>query len=355
MTVLPPFNSQLDPGQASPSDAADLQIAGVNCRYGRAGGLFRRRVASPLAIDNVSLSVGAGETLAIVGESGSGKSTLARAIAGLMPVAEGQIRFGGVDITRVVERRERDLQRRIQIIFQNPDASLNRRHRVGSILERPLQLFFGLSRAQREVEVRALLAAVQLPAYYADRYPSEISGGEKQRVAIARALAARPSLLLCDEIVSALDVSVQATVLELLRGIQRRTHLSVVFITHDLAVVRWFADRVAVLYGGQLCEVAPVERLYEPPYHPYTAVLLRAAPSLGKKRTAASVRAGSGTTKPSKISTVRKPGACAFASQCPHAIADLCDQVSPPWRQIAPDHAIRCHLEARQLAAVSVA
>ncbi|MFO1055732.1 MAG: oligopeptide/dipeptide ABC transporter ATP-binding protein [Dongiaceae bacterium] len=332
------------PGASPAADGAALRLEDVRCRYGRRGAPFRRSRQPPAVVDGVSLTVAAGETLALVGESGSGKSTLARAIAGLHPAAGGRIRFGETDITRPVERRPVEVRRRIQIVFQNPDASLNHRHRIGTILGRPLQLFFGMPRRQRAAEVGALLASVQLPAEYAARFPAEISGGERQRVAIARALAAQPSLLLCDEVVSALDVSVQAAILELLRSIQRRTHLSMLFITHDLAVVRWFADRVAVLYRGQLCETAPVERLFADALHPYSRILLGAVPQFGRRLApAAAVPRESDGSPPG-------PG-CAFAGSCPRAVAGLCREAPPPWREIAALHRVRCHLGPAELAA----
>jgi peptide/nickel transport system ATP-binding protein len=327
-------------------DGPALTIEGVSYRYARRT-LFKRRTAHlPLVLNDVSFEVRPGETLALVGESGSGKSTLARAVAGLLPIAEGKIRLGEADISIPVERRAKILQRSIQIIFQNPDASLNGRHRIGTILARPLGLFFGLKGATRKAGARALLHSVQLPADYVTRFPSEISGGERQRVAIARALAAKPSLLLCDEIVSALDVSVQAAILELLAEIQRHTQLTMLFITHDLAVVRWFADRVVVLYRGQVCEVAPAVALFSPPYHPYTAVLLEAAPQFGRRAVAL-------PTKAAAIETATASIGCAFAGTCRHAIADRCRTVAPPWRQITRDHAIRCHLEPASLAAIT--
>lgn len=320
-----------------------LHIEKLSCRYERPtlfGGSTSK--ASP-AVDDVSLTVETGETLALVGESGSGKSTIARTIAGLFPAALGRLDYAGHDLTAPVERRPAELRRLIQIIFQNPDASLNRRHRIGRIIARPLRLFFGLSDAETRQEVRSLLEAVQLPSDYAERFPSEISGGERQRVAIARALAARPSLLLCDEIVSALDVSVQAAILDLLRSIQKQTQLSMLFITHDLAVVRWFADRVAVLYRGHLCEVGPVERVFTPPFHPYTSLLLEAVPVFGRRPEAASDAAS-----PVAMSSP-STGGCAFASQCRYQVDGLCRTAAPPWRQVAPGHAIRCHLEVSEL------
>lgn len=324
---------------------AELNIEHLSCRYARRTIFSIGKNEAPPAVDDVSLTVRSGETLALVGESGSGKSTIARAIAGLLPAASGRINFDGHDLTPLVERRSAELRRLIQIIFQNPDASLNRRHRIGTILARPLQLFFGLSGEKKESEIRSLLAAVQLPYDYAGRFPGEISGGERQRVAIARALAARPSLLLCDEIVSALDVSVQAAILELLRSLQKQSRLSMLFITHDLAVVRWFADRVAVLYRGHLCELAPVERIFVPPFHPYTALLLDAVPAFGRRAAAMAAAEPLRAAAPSS----RPASGCAFAGQCRRRIDGLCQEIAPPWRQVAQGHAIRCHLDPSEL------
>jgi len=339
----------------SPSDSLDtprgagatLGVQRVGYRYARRR-LFRRASKDqPLVLNDVSFQVRSGETVALVGESGSGKSTLAKAIAGLLPLTQGRISLGGSDISKPVERRSKALQRSIQIIFQNPDASLNGRHRIGTILARPLRHFFGLKGEALRSEVHALLQAVRLPVEYATRFPSEISGGERQRVAIARALAAKPSLLLCDEIVSALDVSVQAAILALLADIQRRTRLTVLFITHDLAVVRWFADRVVVLYRGQVCETAPAAALFAPPYHPYTALLIEAVPQFGRRAPPVSRRA--------VAEAPPVTAGCAFAETCRYAIADRCRTLSPPWRAVGRDHSIRCHLEPAALAAINPA
>jgi peptide/nickel transport system ATP-binding protein len=249
--------------------SAALAVEGLHCRYGR------RAIVTDLTFE-----IGRGETLALVGESGSGKSTTARAIAGLHPIAGGRVRVAGVDVTAPVERRPRVAWQSLQLIFQNPDSSLNPRHSVATLIGRPLQQFFGVGRRERDRTVRDLLRTVHLPESYATRAPATLSGGERQRVAIARALAARPTLLLCDEIVSALDVSVQAAILDLLRELRASTGLALLFITHDLAVVRGFADRVAVLYRGELCEIGHVESVFARPSHPYTRRLLAAAGGL---------------------------------------------------------------------------
>lgn len=264
------------PSAETGKDDILLQIEQASAHYGPRRGLFSRGASAPLALRQVSLSIRRGETLALVGESGSGKSTLARAIAGLQPLSTGRILFEGRELAQDARQRPAALRRRIQTVFQNPDASLNRRHRVGEAIGRPLTLFFGLSGAERERRVAELLRTMRLPEDYALRFPGQISGGERQRVAIARSLAAEPDLLLCDEIVSALDVSVQASILGLLRSLKTASGLSFLFITHDLAVARWFADRVAVLHRGELCEVGPVEQIFATPRHPYTRSLIAA-------------------------------------------------------------------------------
>lgn len=253
--------------------ATDLSIA-----YGRRRGFLGiGRSEGARVVPDVSLAIGRDETLALIGESGSGKSTIARALCGLVPPASGEIRYRGEALAGRLEDRAADERREIQYIFQNPDASLNPRMRVADILARPLDVFFGEKGRVVRPKVEKALADVHLNLAYLDRYPHELSGGERQRVAIARALIAEPSLLLCDEVLSALDVSVQARVLDLLRELRARTGVSMLFISHDLGVVRSLADRVGVLYRGELVEVGPTEQIYTAPRHPYTQRLLAAA------------------------------------------------------------------------------
>ncbi|WP_413992403.1 ABC transporter ATP-binding protein [Labrys okinawensis] len=237
---------------------------------------YRGSAEAAKALQAVSFVIRPGEILALIGESGSGKSTLARIISGLLPASEGRILFQGKEIDTLVQRRTRDVLRQIQIVFQNPDASLNPRHRVGTIIGRPLRHFLGLKGRLLSDRVHQLLADVRLPAHFADRYPAELSGGERQRVAVARALAAEPQVLVCDEITSALDVSVKASLLDLLKDVQGRTGIAILFITHDLPVVRWFADRVVVLYRGVLCEDTTIPDIFQQPRHAYTASLIDA-------------------------------------------------------------------------------
>jgi peptide/nickel transport system ATP-binding protein len=295
-----------------------------------------------VALCPLSFRVARGETLALVGESGSGKSTTAWAIEGLVPLRAGRILFEGRDVSRPIARRDPLVKQRLQIVFQNPDASLNPRHSVATLIGRPLAAFHGLAGTARRRRAAELLADVHLDAGYLDRMPGQLSGGERQRVAIARALAAEPELLLCDEILSALDVSVQAGILALLRDLQHRRGLTYLFISHDLAVVRWLAHQVAVLYAGSLCEIAPVDRLFAPPFHPYTETLLKAVPRLGAARDAGppAVEAASAAAP--------RPG-CSFATCCPRRIAGRCEMVEPPWQSLPDGHRIRCHIPAGEL------
>ena len=238
------------------------------------------RFATVVAADDVSFDVASGECVALVGESGSGKTTIARCIAGLHPPAAGQILLDGEVLAGMAKRRDRDQRRRIQIVFQNPYDSLNPRHRVSDAVARPARVLRRLSQSEAESEVAALLERVRLPARIASRFPGELSGGERQRVAIARALAAHPDLLVCDELTSALDVSVQAAVLEVLAELRADLGLSLLFISHDLGVVASVADRVLVLDRGVICEQGHVEQLLQSPEHPYTRQLIEAAPRL---------------------------------------------------------------------------
>ncbi len=268
-------------GSGAPGAAPNLallDVRGLACVYESKGWLaFPPRKAAPVVRD-ISFTLAASETMALVGESGSGKTTIARAVAGLLKPTQGHILFENKDITGPVERRSRELHRQIQFIFQNPDASLNPRRRIAHILSRPLEVFFGMSGAAKTRRIKELLNAVHLHSGYIDRFPGQLSGGERQRVAIAQALAAEPKLILCDEIVSALDVSVQANILDLLRELQAERRIAYLFISHDLAVVRWLAHRVGVLYQGQMMEIGAAEEVFSPPYHPYTEMLLESVP-----------------------------------------------------------------------------
>ncbi len=324
-----------------------LDVRDLDCTYWSPSALLptRRRPPAAPVVRGVSFSIATGETLALVGESGSGKSTIVRAIAGLLVPTRGRLVFDGHDITLPVERRTKELRRQIQLILQNPDASLNPRQRVLRIIGRPLEFFFRISGREQRRVVEELLETVQLDAGYMRRLPPDLSGGERQRVAIARALAAKPKLLLCDEILSALDVSVQAGILNLLRALQAGHGLAFLFISHDLVVVRTLAHRVAVLYQGELCEVGGIREVFSPPFHPYTEVLLRAQP-MPAQRESVLTDAPSGP----ELEGGGAAPACPFALRCPRKVGAICDRVPPPWGSASTTHAIRCHIPGDELA-----
>ncbi len=314
-----------------------LSVEGIRLGYGgehRVPGFFRPPPAD--IVSDLSFAIEKGETFALVGESGSGKSTIARSISGLLAPKEGTIRFEGQAVPGLVAARTRELRQKIQYIFQNPDASLNPRAQIGTILARPIEMFFHPGRAATAKRVLNALEDVRLDANYVGRYPDQLSGGERQRVAIARALVAESKLLLCDEILSGLDVSVQANVLALLQRLRREHSLSILFISHDLAVVRTLADRIGVLFRGQLMEVGDVEDIFAPPFHPYTYELLMAVPSIQR------VHRSRRPARPD-VNLPAHPG-CVFAGKCPWQLGRTCQEQPPPWREVTPTHRIRCHI-----------
>lgn len=310
-----------------------LTIDELTVRYGSGRRSF-------VALKDISLSVREGETLALVGESGSGKSTLARAIAGMIAPTGGGVRLRGMELEALVKQRSPEQRRLIQYIFQNPDASLNPRATIGRSLARPLAFFFPEQPAGRAAKVLTALTEVRLDAGYAGRYPDQLSGGERQRVAIARALIAQPDLLLCDEVLSALDVSVQASILELLQRLKSELGVAMLFISHDLAVVRMLADCVCVLYRGEIMELGPREAVFSPPFHPYTHSLLEAVPTPLKKLRP--------PRKP-ELPAAEGDGGCVYAGRCAWEVNGLCRTTPPPWRKSAGDLAIRCHHSLEEL------
>lgn len=320
-----------------------LMLHNVSIAYTRQSWLERvKHIPTVLdAVQNVSLEIYRGETLALVGESGSGKTTLLRSIVGLKTPHTGQITFSKFDITTSVDRRPREVCRAIQIIFQNPDASLNPRQTIANILEKPLRLYFNLNSVQCREFSRKLLEQVQLAPHYLERFPSQLSGGEKQRVAIVRAFAAEPELVLCDEITSALDVSTQSVVLNILKNLQVQRKLACLFVTHNLALVHAIADRVAVLYQGQLCEINSVGYLNKAPWHPYTETLIKTDSAFQGKITPQVFAPDIIYVPPTK--------GCPYQRSCSHHIGPICDEKDPPWQVASRDHRIRCHIAPRDL------
>ena len=302
------------------------------------------------AVDDVSVRLAKGRTLGVVGESGCGKSTLVKGIIGLEPITEGAIEFLGIDITQTVSGRETNLIREMQMVFQNPDSTLNPSYSIGRQIARPIQRFKTVPRNQVKGEVLRLLKAVRLDAHYYDRLPRQLSGGEKQRVGIARALASRPDLIICDEPVSALDVSVQAAVINLLLEIQEMYGSSMIFIAHDLSVVRYFSDDIAVMYLGQIVEIGPAEVIYEPPYHPYTEALLSAVPIPDPDADQKEIRLSGNVP-----SALNPPCGCRFHTRCPRRkemLPDegrICETEVPPWRTTEQGHRILCHIPLEDL------
>jgi oligopeptide transport system ATP-binding protein len=299
------------------------------------------RNAPPIkAVDGVSFEVGAGETLGVVGESGCGKSTTGRAVLQLVRPTRGSIRLGDVELTTLDEESLRRLRPRMQMIFQDSYASLNPRHDVGRIIAEPLMVHLGVRRAEARPRVLELLDLVGLRATALDRFPHEFSGGQRQRINIARALALQPELIVCDEPISALDVSIQAQIVNLLAELQARLGLSYIFVAHDLSMVEHIAHRVAVMYLGHIVESGPVDELFARPVHPYTKALLSAVPIPVPEIEANRRRIPLVGEVPSPQSP---PHGCAFSTRCPDVV-DRCRSEAPLARAVGPGHEVACHL-----------
>ncbi|MDF2751815.1 MAG: appF [Gaiellaceae bacterium] len=304
-------------------------------------GLFLdRHVGDIRAVDGVSLEIRRGETLGLVGESGCGKSTIGRAIMRLYEPVEGRIVFDGEDVTHMSESELRPLRRRMQMVFQDPYASLNPRHSVGRIVGEPMRVHGLATRRDIGHRVRDLLGVVGLPPDAATRYPHEFSGGQRQRIGVARALGLNPDLVVADEPVSALDVSIQAQILNLLESLQSEFDLTYLFIAHDLAVVRHISDRIAVMYLGTIVEVSPADELYSRPLHPYTIALLSAVPIPDPKVE----RRREAILLPGDLpSPANPPKACRFHTRCPFVQPTRCREEVPALRALASGHTVACH------------
>ncbi len=291
------------------------------------------------AVDDISLEIYKGETLGLVGESGCGKSTLGKMLMRLETPTEGSIHFDASDLGRLGSLEKKQMCRKMQLIFQDPYSSLNPRMTIADILKEPFKIHSLLSKSDMDIEIESLISLVKLDRFFLSKYPHELSGGQRQRVGIARALALRPQFLVCDEPVSALDVSVQAQIVNLLKELQTKLQLTYLFIAHDLGIIKYISTRVAVMYLGKLIELAPTHELYENPLHPYTQALLSSIPIPDpikeRQRTKIFLR---GET-PSELGSSR---GCIFSSRCPHAEA-ICHQIRPKWRESAPGHFSACH------------
>ena len=303
-------------------------------------GVLRRKVGSVRAVDGLDFAIYPRETLGLVGESGCGKSTVGRIILRLYPPTAGRVTFRGEDITTLQGEALRKLRPHMQMIFQDPQDSLNPRMTVGSIVGEPLREHGEATGAALRERVEALLEAVDLDPAFANRYPHEFSGGQRQRIGVARALALNPEFIVCDEPIAALDVSIQAQVVNLLKELQERFGLTYLFISHDLRMVRHVADRVAVMYLGKIVELAASDALYEEPLHPYTRALLSAVPTHDPEREAKRQRIILEGDVPSPAAP---PPGCRFSTRCPVAVPECSERV-PEWRTLRPRHQVACHL-----------
>ncbi len=325
-----------------------LKVSGLRKTYVSDGSIFGGRASQVRALAGVDLTARKGTTLAIVGESGCGKSTFAKVLTGLEVASHGEVEFAGVDVSDIrIEKRDRELRRRLQMVFQNPDSTLNPSHSVGYAIKRALKRLRGMSSSEADKEMRRLLKVVELPEDFAGRLPRQLSGGQKQRVAIARALAGSPDVVVADEPVSALDVSVQATIINLLIELQAANQTTMVFISHDLSVVRYLADQVAVMYHGHVVELGDVDAVFSPPYHPYTEALLSAVPvpDPGAEQT----RIPLDGAMPQGSEAIR---GCPFAARCPRSLGSLCETKPPPEQVSDGGHRILCHIPLDDLAKV---
>jgi peptide/nickel transport system ATP-binding protein len=318
-----------------------LELEGLKIYFPIKSGLvLDRHVGDIRAVDGVTFEIRRGETLGLVGESGSGKTTVGRAILRLYEPTDGRVVFDGRDISKLGESELRPLRRRMQIVFQDPYASLNPRHSVNRIVGEPLRVHGLANRRQAAGRVRELLEIVGLPRDAGGRYPHEFSGGQRQRIGIARALALNPDFIVCDEPVSALDVSIQAQILNLLENLQRDFDLTYLFIAHDLAVVKHISDRIAVMYLGVIVEISPADELYDDPLHPYTISLLSAVPIPDpevERRRETILLAGD------LPSPANPPPACRFHTRCPYVQPTRCRDEVPSLRELAPGHTVACH------------
>jgi peptide/nickel transport system ATP-binding protein len=324
---------------AATRDQALLAVAGLRKTFGSGGHQIS-------AVADASVELAPGEVLGLVGESGSGKSTLAKCVVGLLEHSRGSIRFDGVELVKPKDWRDPERRRKLQMVFQNPDTALNPSHTVRRILRRATRLLHeDVQAAEMERRVGALAAAARLSPQHLDLKPAALSGGLRQRVAIARAFAGAPALVVCDEPTSALDVSVQAAILNLLAGLQATQQVAYLLISHDLGVVGYLADRIAVMYLGQIVEIGAAAAVFNPPHHPYTEALLSAMPVIDPDARSARIRLSGAVPTPAK-----PPSGCRFHPRCHRALGEVCRREEPPWQQDGSGHAYRCHITPVDLA-----
>ena len=317
-----------------------VEVRGLKMYFPIYQGILRRKVGDVKAVDNVSFDIYEGETLGLVGESGCGKSTCGRAVLRLYDVTAGSVKIDGHDVATLGHGALRRMRPTMQMVFQDPQASLNPRMTVASIIGEPLLEHAKMSKAERLERIYELMDAVGLNRAFANRYPHEFSGGQRQRIGIARALALNPKFIVCDEPIAALDVSIQAQVVNLLEELQDTLGLTYLFISHDLSMVRHIADRVAVMYLGQMAELAPREALYARPKHPYTEALLSAVPDPDPRLESRKERI---ILKGDVPSPANPPKGCNFCTRCPK-VMDICRTVEPVFSEIEPGHYVACHL-----------
>ena len=319
-------------------DVPALKVKDITAGYGRK----RNGVPEITVLRDVNVSIERGHTVGVIGESGCGKSTLARVMAGLLPAAHGQVLLDGDDLQPALQKRDRSELQKIQFVFQMADTALNPRQRIDHILGRPLEFYLGLKGKEKRRRIMELLDMVELPQDFAGRYPEELSGGQKQRVNLARALAASPEVLLCDEVISALDSIVGANVIELLKRLRKQTGVSFVFISHDLSTVASFADEIVVLYAGRVVEQGPVDQVLSPPYHPYTRLLISSVPELRVGWLEEAMQTQEAQAGIDRVVQLTEIG-CPFFDRCPLAIEGTCDRETAPIRDLGDGHLIECH------------
>jgi len=315
-----------------------LTVKNLKKYYPITGGVLGREIGTVKAVDDVSFSVRKGETLGLVGESGCGKSTTGRSILRLIEPTDGEITFDGKNVSSMSREELRKVRRDMQIVFQDPFASLNPRHNVEKIMEEPLIVHGIGTPAERKKRVHEMLEVVGLNSYHAKRYPHQFSGGQRQRIGIARALMLNPKLIVADEPVSALDVSIQSQVLNLMQDLQRDMGLTYLFIAHDLSVVRHISDRVGVMYLGRMVELTTSTQLYDNPLHPYTQALLSAVPTPDPEAKRERIILQGDVPSPAN-----PPSGCTFHTRCPH-VKDVCRSVRPEFLDAGNGHFVACHL-----------